>query len=255
MRAFTSTLLLCIALLGGGCSALMPKQVEFFQDKVQKFPRPDDDFKETQRQAAELLDRQLEAIEKNLLAEGCSPDEVRPVSEAASLADALSTSLGPPLKPFNELLSAKRWVGQRPLLVLSDQLKRETARYVDDVRDFADDNDKNAGKKIEGTGLIQIGYFSFLAIFLIFGLFAWLAIKVLGALNPPVAIGTNVASLPIKLASKALGQVLTGGEKFKNEIEKKVSWTSQEVLSLFREKQERAQDEEAQSLIKNLTKK
>jgi hypothetical protein len=232
---------------------LMPKQVELFQDKVQQFPRPDDDFREVQKQAAAELKDELNAIEKNLLAEGSSPDEVRPVSEAASLADALSTSLGPPLKTFNRLKSADAWAG-RPLLGLSKALDRETAKYIDDVGDFAEKNDENAGKKIEGTGLIQIGYFSMLFVLFIFGFFAWVGLKVLGTLNPPVAIGTKVATLPVKLAARALGQVVKGGEAFKNELKKKATWSADEVATLFREKQERAQDEESQSTIRELTK-
>lgn len=254
MRALSAIIFACVLALGSGCSLLMPKKVELFQDKVQKFPRPDDEFREVQKQAADLLSGELNAITKNLLAAGSSPDEVRPVSEAASLADALSTSLGPPLKPFNRLLSYKAWSG-RPLLALSDTLERETARFVDDVHDFADDNDKNAGKKIEGTGLVQIGYFSFLAIFLVFGFFAWIALKVLGTLNPPVGLGLKVAQVPVKLATKAFGQILKGGEQFKNEVKARASWTSEEILAAFRKHQDGAQDEEAKDLVKHLTNK
>jgi hypothetical protein len=228
MKKLTVALLLSAALLGSGCSMLMPKQVELFQDKVQQFPRPDDDFREVQKQAAAELKDELNAIEKNLLAEGSSPDEVRPVS-----ADA--------------------WAG-RPLLGLSKALDRETAKYIDDVGDFAEKNDENAGKKIEGTGLIQIGYFSMLFVLFIFGFFAWVGLKVLGTLNPPVAIGTKVATLPVKLAARALGQVVKGGEAFKNELKKKATWSADEVATLFREKQERAQDEESQNTIRELTK-
>jgi len=235
-----------------GCAALMPKQVEFGQDKVEKFPTPDKGFREVQKQAAVMLADELDAIKENYLAEGSSPDEVRPVSEAASLADALSTSLGPPLKPF-KLLSLKTW--ERPLLVLSDELDRETARYIDDVGDFADDNDKNAGKKIEGTGWIQIGYFSFLGLFLILGFFAYVALKVVGTLNPPVGVGMQLAKVPVKLAGRVLSQVLKGGEGFKEIIKQRATWSSDEVVKLFREKQERAQDQESQELVKHLTKK
>lgn len=234
--------------MGVGCSTLVPKQVEFFQDKVEEFPKPEYRFQETRRQAARSLDRSLAAIERNLLAEGRSPDDVRPVSEAASLADALSTSLGPPLRPF-----------KKDPDTLAAQLDSETARYVDDVRSFADSNDKNAGKKIEGTGLVQIGYFSFLAVLMVLGLAGYVVLKVVGTLgaaaNPAVGLGLSVAQIPVKLAGKALGQVIKGGERFKDEILKKANWTADEVAKLFREQQERAQDGDAQDLVKHLTKK
>lgn len=241
------TLILALA-AGVGCSTLVPKQVEFFQDKVQEFPRPEYRFQETRRQAARMLNQHLAGIENKFLAEGRSPDDVRPVSEAASLADALSTSLGPPLRPF-----------KKPAQELTGQLDYETARYVDDVRTFADSNDKNAGKKIEGTGLVQIGYFSFLAVILFLGLAGYVVLKVVGTLgaaaNPAVGLGLSVAQIPARLAGKALGQVLRGGEKFKDEIVKKANWTADEITRLFREQHERAQDGDAQDLVKHLTKK
>ncbi len=213
------TLILALA-AGVGCSTLVPKQVEFFQDKVQEFPRPEYRFQETRRQAARMLNQHLAGIENKFLAEGRSPDDVRPVS---------------------------------------GQLDYETARYVDDVRTFADSNDKNAGKKIEGTGLVQIGYFSFLAVILFLGLAGYVVLKVVGTLgaaaNPAVGLGLSVAQIPARLAGKALGQVLRGGEKFKDEIVKKANWTADEITRLFREQHERAQDGDAQDLVKHLTKK
>jgi hypothetical protein len=256
-RSLWAAALLLSLLLTTGCSTLIPKNVEFGQDKVDKFPTPDEDFRETQRQAADLLSRQLDAIEENLLAEGSSPDEVRPVGEAASLADALSTSLGPPLKTF-DLSAVKAWKGP-PLLVLSDELERLTAEYIADVGEFAEDNDENAGKKIEGTGWLQIGYFSYIAIIAFLGFCGYIALKVVSTLgaaaNPAVGLGLNIAKVPAKIASSALGHVLRGGEQFKNAVTKKANLTSEEVLAMFREHQERAQDEQSKELVKHLTKK
>lgn len=65
----------------------------------------------------------------------------------------------------------------------------------------------------------------------------------------------QLAKVPVKLAGRVLSQVLKGGEGFKEVIKQKATWSADEVVNLFREKQERAQDEEAKDLVKHLTKK
>ncbi|WP_196301940.1 hypothetical protein, partial [Streptococcus pneumoniae] len=78
-----------------------------------------------------------------------SPETViLPAGETAILSEAVADSVGPPLKPSND-----------PAPVLADKLSHTIAVLDKRLEQFKEDNNENAGKKIEGTGLLQIPYF------------------------------------------------------------------------------------------------
>ena len=134
-----------------GCG-LIPKPVEFGQDKVKAFPRHPAAQLEAERQAAALAaDRAREAED---LADGTPA--AKPAGEAAELSEAVSRSLGPPSDPWKK--EAEK------LVVRLDSL---TAKYNRLLDRFKEQNDENAGKKIEGTGFLQVPYFLWLG--LLFG--------------------------------------------------------------------------------------
>lgn len=240
-------MLLTGTLLLSGCS-LIPKTVEFGQDKVRKFPERTDSFIEAQRQAAQLTARLAGETRDAALAEGASDAVVRPGSQAAELAGSVSTSLGPPLNPFS---------GEDPS-EMARILDRQVAKHDNRVRNFAAGNDENAGKKIEGTGFLQIPYLIYAPMVILGVVFLFMVgrfiLNLYALANPVVGVGLNVASFGAKKTAAALGQVLRGGERFKQRVNTEVEDEKLRatILRMFRDEQEKAQDPEVQNKIKEL---
>ncbi len=243
------------ALILGGC--FMPKPIEGFQDKVRAFPTAKAAETETQRQVAQRAARKADETLVAALKEGSSPAVILPAKETGFLAESVSVSLGPPLKPAAPEVTSEE---------LARRLDTATAKLNVRVEDFKQDNDENKGKTIEGTGLFQIGYVSYLAIvagvlFLVYILFrvGVLALKAYSASNPAVAVGLNAVQAGGALASKALGQVLHAGENFKDGLKEKVPGLTDElaaqVIAHFRTSHQKAQDQDVQSVIRQLTAK
>jgi hypothetical protein len=243
------------AMLLGGCFA--PRPLEFGQDKVREFPVAKASERETQRQAAQRASRKADETLLAALQEGSSSAVMIPAKETGLLTEAISVSLGPPLNPAAPTVSSED---------LARRLETATAKFNSRVEDFKEDNNENAGKKIEGTGLFQIGYMSYLAIMavvLFVGVILFkvgsMALKAYSLSNPAVAVGLNAVQAGGALASKALGQVLTAGESFKADLKTKVPGLTDElaaaVLAHFRTTHERKQDQDVQSVIRQLTQK
>lgn len=238
-----------LAILLTGCS-LIPKKVEVGQDKVEKFPEHTDKFIELQRQVAALAAARAQDTVDAALAEGSSEAVVRPGSETRDLTGAVSSSVGPPRAPFKGTAREAR-----------DGLNRETARHDGRIRDFAEDNDENAGKKIEGTGWLQVPYFLWLGIVfaVVVGLYiaAKVALGIVSAMNPPVGVGLQVAQIGAKGLGRAFSEVLRGGESFKRRVVSEVDDPAvvEKILKIFRSEQEKRQSEDTQAIIRDLTRK
>lgn len=240
-------LLLLAGLILAGCSTFIPKRVELGQDKVQRFPQPSAKRKEAERQAVLLAAQKAREAEK--LAQLDNSAAAKPAGEAATLAESVSVSLGPPLKP---------WTGEVEALKI--KLDRLTADYNALLVKFAEKNDKNEGKKIEGTGWLSVPYFVWTGGALLLVFFGFIALKVvlslLSVANPGVAVGMKVAQVGGRTVSKAFSELIHGGEAFKQRVQEKLApEVSEQVLELFREMQERRQSTETQKLIKELTAK
>ena len=138
-------LLALSSVLFTGCSSLIPKQVEFFQDKVERFPVAKSSEKEIQRQAAQKAAEQARETLKAALIDGSTVAVVKPADETVKLTDSVSRSLGPPVSP-----------SKLPADELSQKLDHAVAKLNQRLDDFKADNDKNAGKKIEDTGLFKV---------------------------------------------------------------------------------------------------
>lgn len=238
-------LLLLAGLFLTGCG-LIPKKVEFGQDKVEKFPQPSTKRKEAERQAVKLAAEKAREAEKIAVQDGSAA--AKPAGEAATLAESVSVSLGPPKVP---------WSGEIELLKI--RLDRLTAEHNAVLEKFAKQNDQNVGKKIEGTGWFSVPYFVYAGGFVALIFFGFIALKValslLAVANPGVAVGMKVASVGGRAVSRAFSEVLDGGEAFKQRVQEKLPQVSDQVLELFREMQERRQSTETQRLIKELTAK
>lgn len=231
MKSLVSTIL-CVAVLAlSGCGTFIPKKVEFFQDEVEKFPEQSKVLKERQRQAAETA--------YQLANEG----------EVKELVRALSFSLGTPenVWPYS--------AGE-----LSRSLMHHNAVYQSNIEKFKKDNNKNQGKKIEGTGLVRVPYFVWILIVLAVGFvgllllaFLWSALKMYSLSNPPLALGLNAAQLSAKGAGKMVTQLIKGGQLFKNRLKERFEPDKvDEIAALFRESHEIEQDEEAKKVIRHL---
>lgn len=236
-------LLLIVTLsLLAGCS-LLPGKVEYFQDKVKAVPAKTDVQKEHEKQAADYLSSKT----KEIVAEAIkidAPSVLTPARAADNVASALSLSLGVPASPARndaDLVAALRFDVAR--------LDRKLDTYAKNVQ-------PNVGKAIEGTGLIQVGFFTQWAIVLGVLALVWAGLKVYGMFNPIVGIGMNVAG---RVGSKALTGAVTslvaGGEKFKEalQVSKIPLEVQEEVQKLFRAAHESAQDKPVQELVQKLT--
>lgn len=204
---------------------------------------------ELQRQvAARAKLKAQETVDKALM-ENASTNVLSPAREAEKLTDAVSTSLGPPVSPAVDTD------------VVVNGLNTQVAKHNIKVDKFADANDKNAGKKIEGTGWLQIPYFVWLAIVGVVVLVVWHLLKlVIEGLQayPPTAVPATVAvgglHVAESVAGKALKQVVAGGQAFKTWIGNEIKDTDlkEKILSAFRANHDTAQDEDVQTLVKGI---
>lgn len=236
-----------------GCMGLMPKKVELFQDKVVAVPEVKAKEKETLRQAARMAAQSAEKTLQAAVAEGSSTNVVSPAVETAVLTESVSVAVGPPLKPST--LTAEQ---------LAVKLDSAVAALTARMDSFKADNNENAGKKIEGTGLFQIPYFLWLGGFLVMAFVGfiiltvvWGALKAFSLANPPLALGLNAASLGAKAAGKGLTQLIKGGEEFKARVEREFgadNELTEKVVSMFTSEQKKAQDEDVKTVVAHLTK-
>lgn len=245
---------LTVALLLTGCG-LIPKPVEFGQDKVEKMPVAKASEREIQRQT---VDRLAEATEDTLRAaieERTSANVLVPASDSAVLARAVKTSIGPPLKPASENLTNEE---------LARRLETAVAKLTTRVEEFRSNNDQNAGKKIEGTGFLQIPYFVWLLIVAAAGFVGllvlsvlWTVLKMYSASNPPVALGLKAVQMGGKATASLVSQLVKGGEQFKEMLDKTIQdpTLKEKVLETFRTAQMTAQSPDNQEIVKELTRK
>jgi hypothetical protein len=244
-----------------GCSTLLPKQVEFFQKKVQAVPEATSREKETQKEAAALAAKQSEQTLLAAVKENASTNVVKPAGDAMVLSRSVSTSLGPPVKP---------WAGD--VDSLARKLDTSVAALDRRLDNFREDQSEVVGKKIEGTGLFQVPYLVWLGIvfvfvfvgLLVFG-FLWTVLKMYATTNPPLAIGLNAAQAAASTVRKGFTQAVVAGEEFKKKVldatkgaAGSVSFSDEQataVLDWFRTAHQKNQDHDVQELVKGLTQK
>src|SRR5262249_17136789 len=143
-----------------------------------------------------------------------------PAREIHSLSTGLTISLGPPSKPYSELFTTN---SAKLADDLSLKMQKDTAKLNDKIQDYREDTQKDVGNNIEGTGVIKMGYFSYV-LFIggsIVGLILiiWVGLKIYGVMNPAVGLGTNIiGGVASSVVSKAFSEVVAGGEAFKTAI-------------------------------------
>jgi hypothetical protein len=236
-----------------GCGTLIPKRVEFGQDKVKAVPTQTDREKETQRRAAALAAQKARETREAALTNNAPPAVTVPARDTEALTEAVSESLGPPKHDPS---------GDDPQ-ALAAELRVAIAKLNARLDSFRDKNDENIGKKIEGTGFLQIPYFVWLLMVVVVGFvglillgIGWSFLKMFAMSNPPVALGVNAVAMGGKLTARAVSQLIKGGEAFKDALGGVVSDPAllERVKELFRTSHKAAQDEHLQDAVKELTK-
>lgn len=238
------TLIFSLCLLTG-CS-LIPKKVELFQDKVHRFPQPSAKQEEFQREAAALAKQRAAQTVDEAIKENASPFVLAPARDTEKLADAVSTSLGPPVKEATDASVA-------------DKLNSATGKYNNKVEDFSKENDKNANKKIEGTGLVQVPYFAWAGGVVALILLVWVVLKAVltaaSAANPGALIGVAGMNVAGNTLAKGFHQVVKGGELFKEWVGKELEPAlQQKVLDAFTTLHKQAQDGDVKAIVDHIVK-
>ncbi len=248
-------LAITLALTLTGCSSLIPKRVELGQDKVEKMPVAKASEREIQRQVAQRLAQKADETFRAAISVEAPNIVAVPAAESAVLAKANSTSLGPPLKSANPLMTSTD---------LAAKLDTAVAKLTARIDDFREDNDKNAGHKIEGTGFLQIPYVVwlggavvlFVILFVVAGV-GWSFLKMYSLSNPPVALGLKAVQTGGALATKAVSQLIAGGKEFEKQLATKVSGVSDEakeqIIELFRASHKQESDKDVRAVVDHLT--
>lgn len=241
-------LLLLISVSLSGCS-LIPKKVELFQDKVHKFPETTQKQKELQREAAQIAKEKAQETLVAATAEAASPAVIAPAKETALLTDVVAESIGAPAKRSYETPKA-----------VADDLRSAMAKHDKKVDSFTKDNNENTGKKIEGTGLLQVPYFLWaggivLLLFILWHL-ARTALMAASAANPGALIGVGAMNLTGTLASKGISQLVAGGQKFTDWVEKKIDDPALKgkILEAFSTAHKKSQDQDVRTVVDHLLK-
>lgn len=227
-----------------GCH-LLPGKSEYFQKKVKPVPVVADAPKlvEVQKQAAQFVAKKVEDAKIAAATTQADVSVQVPLAEAATVAGPLSTSLGPPIAP---------WTDTAPKLAV--KVDHETAVLDKNIVAYAKKVEPLEGKKIEGTGLFQIGFFTQWGIVLVLLGLGYAALKVYGFTNPLVGAGTKVAErVGANVAATAFHQVVKGGEAFLGAVKPGVSYTAEQIKQLFVTSHRQEQDAHVQDLVQRVT--
>ena len=232
-----------------GCS-LIPHKVEYFQAKVKPVPAVTRTAEEHQRQAADYVAVKTEQVEQAAIKEGSSTNVVIPAAEAKGAAEALTESLGPPAKP---------WSGSSTNLVQT--LHKDQAKLNAKLEAYRAAVLPNVGKKIEGTGALEFGYFTNMLLIIVGPILlvaiVWGGLKIYGTMNPAVGLGVNtVGRVASSVLSKGMAEVVAGGERFKAYLQNSHLGEDAKKLvdDLFTRAHQEAQSQDVQKIVTTLTK-
>ena len=239
-------LVLTLNLTLAGCS-LLPGRVEYGQREVKEVPnvaaRPE--LQEAQKRAADFTADRIDEARVAAAKTDADASVQVPLAEASPVAMSLAYSLGAPERPWTR-------TGQD----LADDLNRQQAKLDQSVNKYARKVQKDVGKDIEGTGIIQMGYFTQLFLVAGLGVVLWIGWKIFGAFYAPAALAQNVVGrVSTKVLGKGFHQAIEGGEKFKQAVKDlNRALEPKEIKELFAQAQSTVQDRDVQDLIKSLTK-
>jgi hypothetical protein len=248
MKKIALVVLIASLVASAGCS-LIPKKVEFFQDKVHQVPAPTQKQKELQREAAQKANEKASDTLHAALAEGSSTNILAPAVETEKLTAVVAESVGAPAKPTANI--------QTDALIAD--LRGQIAKLEKKMDSFTVENNENAGKKIEGTGAISVPYFVYAGGFVLIIFVGWhlakTALTVASAANPGAAVGVGAMNIAGNLAGKGLNQVVTGSKEFLTWVGKELDpVVAAKVTDAFGAAQNKAQDKDVQIVVKTIAK-
>jgi hypothetical protein len=239
--------MVALCLVVAGCQ-LIPKPVELGQKKVQAVPTKTEKQVEAEKMAADYVAKKIDQGRDQALKINASTNVIEPLTDARDAAHGLRQSLGAPRSLWDD---SGAELALR-LGFLEAKLDRALAEHRQDVAPLV-------GKKIEGTGLIQIPYFLWVGLIILFFFILWTGLKIVGAVYPVVGLGVSGLSAAGRIGSKtvtrAFAQVVKGGEAFKNAVDrsdlddKAKAW----VVDNLRRHQMESQDTDIQELVRKVT--
>jgi hypothetical protein len=234
--AVTITAVLCLT----GCN-IIPKQVEYFQDRVQPMPERTTQADESLRQAARLAADRAAATERAALSTDAAPEVIQPASDTAILTSAVSAQVGPP---------AKSWQGDVPALIA--RMDAQEANYRRELESYRAEVRELAGKKIEGTGAIQVGYFTHLLILDSIMAVAWLILRIVSITNSPVSVGLKTIEGGGKFLGRAFSELVEAGQDFKARLKQRLADNPellQSILTDFKTAHQSSQSRDTQKVV------
>jgi hypothetical protein len=250
MKFTTPLIALSLAVLLTGClGSLIPKKVELFQDKVQKFPEQSPALRELEREAIYQSHEKATETVVAALKENTTTNVIAPAKETMKLTQSALVAAGPPEK-IPVITSDE----------LADKVTTAVGNYNQKVDKFAKQDDKNAGKKIEGTGLIQVPYFLWAGGALVLVVVIYFVGKTVltgaAVANPGAAVGLNVVNAAQSVLASGFSQLVKGGEDFKAWVTKEVSDSGLQakILDAFQSSHMKAQDQQVQNVVAAMTK-
>lgn len=130
-----------------------------------------------------------------------------------------------------------------------DDLRAENVRHTQEIKNYFEKMEKLEGKKVEGTGLIRVSYFTALLVVILIPIILFIAVKIFLVFNPAVGASVSVAG---GVAKKALSEVVYGGERFKNLVKSKYE-NAEDILTDFRVAHETEHSTDTKEIIKKIT--
>lgn len=243
MRHLIVLVILLFCALLSGCT-LIPKPIEYFQNRVQPVPERPAAAEDSLRQAARLAASRAADTERAALSTEAAPEVLTPARDTAVLTESVSNRLGPPSAP---------WRGEIETLIA--RLDAQEARYQRDLSTYRDRVQKNVGKPIEGTGAIQIGYVTHLLIFAAIFAVAWMILRIIAIFKAPVAVGLKTVEGSRRLLGHALAEVVEGGQSFKRSVQEHFAGNktvSDLVLKAFVESHRASQSRDTQTAVRQI---
>jgi len=199
---------------------------------------------ESLRQAARLAAERAAETERAALTTEAAPEVLTPARDTAVLTETVAHRLGPPAAP---------WRGE--VTALLARMDAQEARYQRELATYRDRVQERVGKPIEGTGAIQIGYFTHLLILAAICAVAWMIVRIIAIVNAPVAVGLKTIEGGSKFLGRALAEVVEAGQDFKTRLRKRLADQpdlAESILEDFREAHRTSQSRDVQRAVVGL---
>jgi hypothetical protein len=131
----------------------------------------------------------------------------------------------------------------------------QEARFQRELSTYRERVQENVGKPIEGTGSIQIGYFTHLLIVAALFAVAWMIVRIIAIFNAPVSVGLKTVDGSRRFLGRALAEVVEAGQDFKTRLRKRLTDQpdlAESILDDFRDAHRASQSRDVQRTVGEL---